>query len=387
MKPFWAVIGLGSLAAAVPLAATAEQWFVQPKAQVRPFYEDNVRLTPSGGTNSSGVILRAAASAGRLTETTEASIDAAAVRREYFDATDLSSTDFFGRGLYSHQIERDRFTIDAELDLDSTLTSEVGTSGLVDRQVPRSRWYLAPKWEHYLSERTVVDLNASFQQVDYDDGFRYGLVDYDYGTLGAGLAHGLSETTQLVGRLSYDDYRGDQVDSQSNTIGMLVGAVHAVSERLTVTTLGGWRRSETELRVPGVTLRDTSNGFVFDLGIENKLETGTLAAGIGRSLTPASTGGMLVTDRLTVDWDRRLSGTWDLKLGVVAYRNERPSGQASSNDRDFLSIAPSIGYRWDRRWRLEAGYRYRYQKYDNDPDDAQAHAVFVAVTYADLVER
>ena len=42
---------------------------------------------------------------------------------------------------------------------------------------------------------------------------------------------------------------------------------------------------------------------------------------------------------------------------------------------------------FERDWALDLGYRYRYQKYDNANDSADANAVFFTIAYAPKRER
>lgn len=375
------VTALAATLASAP--AQAELGYLEPRASLYTFYDDNVGLNRTNAESSPGYILRVSARAGSRTETRDLNLDAEVTRRQYFSDSDRDTTDLGLNGQYLQRIERDRFELGLGLDWDSTLTSEVATSGRVQVRKRRERWSLAPGWERQVSERLSLNAGLSYQDVSYDDGLAAGLVDYSFATLGAGFGYGLDERTQLIGRVSYDRYDADQVRNEVESYGVLGGVAWAVSETWNLTTLLGVRRAEARTAAG----REDSTGGLFDIASTWRLETGSLRAGLSKSLTPSGAGGLLDTTRANLRWnhdfDRRLGAVLDLD----AYRNREPSGNAGADDRDYYAVAPRLRYRLERDWALELGYRYRYQKYDNQPDGADSNAVFVNIAYTPQRER
>lgn len=372
--------GLGLVLGAMPVLS---EWYVEPRASLYGFHEDNVGLETANETSSPGYILRASAKGGSRSETRDINLSGEVEQRQYFDDSPRDATDFHFDGGYLRKIERDRFRLDAAYDYDSSLTSEVGTSGRVQLNKRRHRWALAPGWQHQVDERLSLDAALSYEDVRYDDGLSAGLVDYRYATLGGGFAYGVSERLQVIGRLSYDRYEADQVTNTSDTLGVLAGVGYSLAEDWSASVLVGIRRADVET----VLGSNDSTGGLFDIATTKRFETGSLRAGLNRALTPSGSGGLLDTVGASLDWEQNLKPRWRGLLNLTAYRNQLPSGTASGQDRDYLSIAPRLRYALERDWSLELGYRYRYQKYDNSTASAEANAVFFTVAYAPQRER
>lgn len=363
--------------------ALADQWYAEPKARLYGFYEDNVGLVTTNEKSSPGFIASASVKGGTRSETRDINLAGELVRRQYFDDSPRNTTDFHFDGGYVRKIERDRFVLDAAYDLDSSLTSEVGTSGRVQVNKRRNRWSLAPGWQRQVDERLSLNAALSYADVRYDDGLSAGLVDYSYATLGGGFAYGVSERMQVIGRLSYDRYDAEQITNTSDTFGLLAGVGYAFSEDWSVNALIGARVAEVETSLGS----NDSTGGLFDISTTKRIETGSLRAAIGRDLQPSGDGVLLDTLRASVDWDQAITPRWRGLLHIDAYRNTLPSGTASGLDRDYFSIAPRLRYQIERDWALDLGYRYRYQKYDNATASAEANAVFFTIAYAPQRER
>ena len=369
----WVALLCGSLSIT---GVRADIWYVEPAASLQVFYEDNIGLNIRDETSSAGYRLRGRLKGGKRSENTDLNLGVEIERRQYFSDSDRDTNDFRFDGQAIRRIERDRFELNVAFDYDSTLTSETATTGRVQRNRRRKRWHVAPLWERQLTERLAVNANASYQDVSYDDGLRYGLVDYTYGTVGSGFNYTLDERTRAIGRLSYARYEADDFDSESDTVGVLGGVGYAISEDWLVTALFGVRQTDTE----SLRENDDSTGSLFDISSRRTFETGTLNARLYRDLTPSGDG-LLDTTGLRVSWDQQIAPRWRWLLSANAYRNERPSGNSSSVDRDYFSITPRLRYQLERDWSLEGGYRYRYQKYDSSSDSAEANAVFLTIDY------
>ena len=366
------------------IGARADLWYTEPDVNLYGFYEDNIGLRTNDKEDSAGYIAQASLKGGRRSENTDINFKGEVERREFFQESSRNTNNFHFDGQAIRRIERDRFELNAAFDYDSTITSESTTSGRVQDNKRRRRWFVAPGWEHQLNERLSANVDASYQDIDYEDaGRRTGLFDYIYATVGGGLTYGLNERTQLLGRLSYDRYEADDIDNESDTYGILGGASYGLSETWSVTALLGERQSE--LRDTGG--NDNSTGGQFDLSTRKQFETGTLNVGANRSIVPSGDGEVQERTGVNLSWNQQIVPRWRWLLNADAYRNEEPSGNRSGSDRDYVSVTPRLRYQLAREWSLDAGYRYRYQKYDDNSDSAQSNAVFFTLAYSPRRER
>ena len=368
--------------ALLAIAVRADQWYFEPKASLRGFYDDNVRLISVLPQSSFGAIARAEAVAGRRSEITDIGIDAAVVRRQYTAVPVLNSTDGYLKFDAKHRTERDRFGLRASFAYDSTLTSEVETTGLVQVNKRRKRMSVSPSWTRSLSERSSLDLRLSYLDVTYQDAGLTGLSNYTYGSASLQHSYNLNEITQLFWNLSYDHFASDRFSRQSNSFGLMAGIGHAFSETLSASLLAGVRKSDGSLEFPGLfRVSESSSGPLFKGVLTKRFEAGRLELQASRLLLPSGEGQLLDSKQLNARLLYTLKPRWDLSLRAFALHNTAPSVLTNRQDRKYFSIEPGIEYHLTRWWTVAASYRYRWQKYADRPNDAASNAVFLNLSY------
>ena len=381
-RPWRQSVGLSLSLLVLAQGAVAEQWYIEPKASIQTFYDDNVRLESVDPQGSSGTTAQADAKFGRRTEVSNIDIDAGLSNHWYANASQLNTTNgFLGLGT-AYQLERSRLGFDARVDYDSTLTSEVATSGFVQVNKRQTRLFAKPSWSYALSERSTVDLSASYTDVSYQDVQLIPLYNYRFASVDVNGTYLWSERAKLFGRLTYDRYQADQVRSSSNSVGLLAGGAYALSETLTLTALAGVRYSNATVPILGGRTEDqTSTGPLVDLSLEKRFEVGKLLLDASQSLAPSSTGELLNTTAATVALDYPITPRWSFVLNAQAYRNRNPGGGENINDRTYFSIVPKLTRKVSEWWQLDLAYRFRYQKYQVSANDAVSNAVFLTLRY------
>lgn len=369
------ILALGS-----PTTTLADQWFVEPQASLRTFYEENTGLTVRDPSDSGGMIARAEVMTGKRTENSEIGIESAVERREYFSDAERSTTDFLFDLVGTKILERDRFSFLARLDLDSTLTSELETSGLITERKRRVGWSLRPSWRHSVTERLGVSTNASYLNVRYRDAEFTGLVDYKYTTFGLSMDYATAPLTQLIGRVDYYHYDPDRGSDDTKSVGLLFGGSHVFTEKWSLSAQAGLRRTK---------VGDTSEtGNLVDVVVVRQLEKSRLEFALSRSLAPSGSGELLSTSTVKLDGSHRLTPRVKLLFVAEGRHNENSTSRNSSRgDRRYIRIEPRLRYELTKEWSITGGYRYRYQKYDAADDSADGNMLFATLSYRPLVEK
>lgn len=358
---------------------SADQWYVEPEVGVQTFYDDNIGLERVDETSSAGVSARAAVTAGQRTEITNIGIESRIDSREYFEDSERSHTDFHFLLDSSRQFERNSLGFGATYDYDSTMTSELETTGLVDANKRRRAWSVNPSWTHNFNERTAITTGAAYFDAEYIDAEDTSLSDYDYTTGYLSVDYGWDERTRLLGRVEYSDYQPDRgIDSQ--TWGLLGGFSRNFSEIWSASLQLGVRQTDVG--------DETETGQLSDLLIARRSETGVMTLLASRSLSPNGSGELLETLAVEFDWEQPITERLEFLLFAEARRNEvSVASNRSSGDRDYFVVRPRLAYRLDRDLRLVGGYRYRYQKYDNNPDSADSNMIFANLVYRPRSEK
>ncbi|WP_323696809.1 hypothetical protein [Thiorhodovibrio litoralis] len=378
----WSRSWLLALATLLPLSASAQDWYLQPKASLDTFYDDNVRLTTVDAQSSAGAIASAEAEFGRRTEVSEVAIRSEVSNRTYDAVSELNRTDGLLELNSAYQLERNGFGLDALIDYDSTLTSEVATSGFVQVNKRRTSLFAAPSWTYSLTDRASLEFGANYTDVTYEDVGEIPLYNYRMSGGSIGGTYLWSERTQLFSQLTFDRYEADQVGTSSDTIGLLVGGAYAISERLSLTALVGPRLATSETPSPlGGTETQDSTGVLVDLSVEKRFNVGKLELSGSQALLPSSNGDLASTTSAGLDLDYPIGARWSLLVGADAYRNRNPDGEESINDRDYVSLEPRLRHQLGDWWQLDLGYRVRYQKYTEQQESAFSNAVFLNLGY------
>ena len=362
------------------MSAMAEQWYVEPSVRANVFYDDNIGLRSEDKESSSGVAASADVTAGRRTETTDIGLSAEVVAERYFDASDYNVTDFFFDFAAAHKRQHDLFGLDASFDYDSTLTSEIETTGIVRDNQRRSRWYLGPSWTRSLTERLNAQLYAGYASVSYEDDAP-GLEDYTNVNLGLLGTYLVSETMQATGRVMYDRYESDTTDRTTDAVGVSIGVRNAFSETLSGFVELGARHAEYDLPT-GIDQSDTNTGPLANIGLDWRRETGRWSFLLGRSLLPSGSG-LVDTTSARVSGRENLSERWAALLDVNAIHNRYDLQGGDDNTRDFVSLQPKIRYKLTEWWEIEGSYRYRWQDYERRGDEpsADGNLVYLSISY------
>jgi opacity protein-like surface antigen len=373
---------IGCLVLLSPTLAQAERWYVEPRASLRAFYDDNVRLSIVNPISTFAGMLTAEVESGRRTEVSEIGLQGKINSSRYADAPDLDETDVTLGVTSAYQLGRSRFKFDGQLDHDSTLTSEISTSGYVQANKRRERFQLSPSWLYTLSPRTQVETTLSYEKVAYEDVDVIPLFDYSFARAGLTLTHALSERVQAMNRLSFDRYDATQVDTLSDSYGVEFGTSYQLSETTTLTGFAGVRHSRAETPTWFGIEESDNTGPLFQLTLNRRFEVGQLRLTAARSMLPSSSGTLLDTTSLGVGFDYPIGPRWTFSLNASGYRNRTPDGESSSNDRDYLSFSPKLSHRLSSALSLDLSYRYRWQQYDQRENDADSNAIYLGLQYS-----
>ncbi len=370
------LVGLMSL---LPGAVDAAQWYSESSAAAQSLYDDNIRLTSGAHNAVAGMVLAGAINGGRRTETTDVNLSGEAALKKYSGEEDLDTNDFDLGLEVTHRTERDTFVLNGALKLDSTLSSEIESSGLMELRRRRIQKRFALSWTHALSERTSLKLGYSHIDTTYRNRENSGLINYTYQVMESMLSYSLSPKTLLYSTLTYSLYKGeDDARIRTQDLGFMVGANHEFSETFSAGGSVGVRYADTESRFA----RSTEDaGYLLSADIKRTFERMTVDGRFSRNVLPSGSGALLVTDRLSLRAGYRVDERLSLHLDTVVYRNTSTDEDDKSRDRVFWSVKPRVRWKLARWWLIEGSYRYRRQRYDNTGRTADSNAVFLSARY------
>lgn len=394
----------------------AAEWVAEPSVTVRGDYDDNFRLINAPHDDVWGLILDPRLNLRRRSELWDLNASGRLRAAQYPDSEEFNTTDNYFDLAAKRRLERGALDASASLVNDTTLQNEVLDldTGLTVNQIDRSRLNLQIGGQYSFTETNMLKASVAHSTIDYDEGERYGLLDYDYLTPSVSVIHQYDPQTQLFGVLSHAKVDYDSINElESTTNSLQLGASYDVTETWKVSASAGSRRTETSEIVPvawtlrpGVTLgggatvdqfcsaagtaycelvfgpRDTeSTGLVYDASLTRQFETGDLSLSAAQSVTPSSTGTDTETTNIQINGTKRFSPKLSAKLAVSYSQSTSVENATTRANNDRYRIAPSLTWRLDEEISLTSGYNYTRVERGLGSDTVDSNAVFISLGY------
>jgi len=343
------VVLSGLVATAAPATTWPGAWSTVAQAQIGASYDDNVLLAPSQPVRADGGQLQWSGSLKFTGDTLQLQAAPGVVATRYTDMQALDHTDASLALSAGHVAERGSAALTFEAQRDTTLNSELGSTGLVSvnrRHELRSAEFSGTR---ALNERWRLGLQATLADHRYDDGLVVGLLDYRYAQVAASATFSSSERAQLTlqatgGRLAVPVLRLLDRDSAALSLGY------------TWLPAAAWRSSLSlgASRVDAAAGASAERGVVYSGTVQRSAERDTLSLSARREITPNGRGllgrrddvGCAVTHRLTERW------VLDLSANLVHNAALPVAGQGAGASARYASLTATARWQTGERGSL-----------------------------------
>ena len=325
-----------------------------------------------------------------------------------------------------YALERSRFGLDAEYNLDTTLTQAADVAsdlGFVFARIPKTTRVLAPNWHYDLSEKTELGLNYSYQDTEYDSKKNLNRFPNSRAHTGSlELSHTWNERLRLFGNATYTDYALTSQDNElvfpnrffdsitlvpgsttsiRTTTGM-AGFDYALSETLQVSLAGGLQYNQTATpkqfvrsyaQFPDGNILLLANrenaassanslGEVFSAKIDQRFENSNINLSISRSISPNITGQLFTYETYGVSGQYRFSPLLSGSLSATYSEQTSPAQQnQAAQTLQRLSLQSSLNYQWSEHWVLSGNYQYSQIEYSQRTETPNNHALYLNLQY------
>lgn len=371
------------LVIAISMSAAAQQWEFRPTFGVGASFDDNIRLDSAQSASGFGADIRAGASARRADDVSDLALSAELRLKQYAENSDLDNTAAVVSADWSYQTPRGEFQLDQSLTTQSTLTSELTTTGITNVNRQQYRYRLRPGWSYRLNEYTSLSLSAGYDDVFYDDVEGTGLTNYRSGSVSLSAGRRLSERLVLSLASSYGRFESQGNANKTQNIGFQLGAEYQVSERFLVSGLAGLRQTESELvDASGRRITEESSGPAFSLTARRRSARGAeLRALAARELTPTGGSEVLDTTRLQLRYSYPVDERLRLRLSSQAYRNRQLGDAQARADRDYADTQIGLSYRLGPSLDINLDYRYRWRQLEGDAESASSNRLGLSLVW------
>jgi len=374
-----------SLAALVWLGAgsvQAEEWSVDGRVRGTTEYDDNIRLSPTDAQDDIAFTVSPEVDLQRRGSRLDLTLNTRLDFSRFVKDSDLNTNDQRFLLDTDYRTMHGSWGLEAEINRDSTRTSEVADTGRFIDIARKELYRVAPSRSHMLSPRDVIELGGDATIVRYDTST---LTDYNSYSVSGSWAHDLTAVDQIQTNV-FGSLFETQVDNEteSRLVGGVVTWRHNASEQLQTTIGAGPRYLETEApRLVGGTVQrrtESSVGYLFNGGIRYQIDPETLFDGtVGHSVEPSGAGEPLERTSAEVNLRWQFDQAFWFGMNGALQFSEESTGSATV-DRTYLGLSPSINWNVTRDWLLSTRYRFRAQKRENE-STAYGNAVFVSLSY------
>jgi len=276
------LIMLTTIAMAGGRNAAAADWSNSVQAAGNAGFVTNPRFEPGSNVSDETAQLTVDDTTTAQTERAQLTITPHFAATRYNHDTDLNIATGSLDLAYVENLERGQWSFQGLGLTDSTVTSELGTTGITHVNRRHTAGTLSLGYQHFSTERLSWQLQASGQLTRYTDAAQFGLTNYDYGSLQAGPVWSFSERLQGSLILGADHLHPETGVAQSDYSANLQ-LKRSFSEQYS------WRISAGRTRV-NYGSGTSQNTSVYEIGATRKTERVQWDISVRRAVLPIGIG-------------------------------------------------------------------------------------------------
>jgi hypothetical protein len=374
---------LTSIAISGGRSAAAADWSNTLEAGLNAAYVTNPTLEPHSNVSDEAGQFYVDGTTSAQTERSLFTVTPRFYAVRYDHETDLNLNEGSLDAVFQEQLERGQWSVQGSAVADSTLTSELGTTGVTFVNRRHDAGTLTFGYAHSSSERLSWQLQAMGQITRYSDAEAFGLTNYDYYSVSFGPAWSFSE--RITGSLIMEaDRLNPQTGTRQNDYSAYLQLKRSFSERYSWRLSAGASRIEypdISTSIPGTSTSSTSS--YYEVGATRKGERVQWDLSVKRSVLPIGNG--LLAPQIIAN------------LSVVVASSEKSTLTLSVNgirtDPVFIQQFLIYGggtwgqasaewrHQFSSHWNLAAAYIYGRSHYNSNADWAYGNQARLGVVW------
>jgi hypothetical protein len=332
----------------------AAEWSIQPIVTMETDYDSDRNLSDDR-IGSEEAVLYGDVKLQRASESMQILLE------PHYDVRRFSS-DIWGpgndrslNGAFSWTGESMKVALTGFIANQSTLTSELLETGIIDANVRRRTSQANGEWDWLQNERRLTFLQLGYMSTGYSGGdalLEFELPGYRYPSAALGERFFLSELTTLSLSAFGDALTSAREGSSSHEEGGQVEVVHQFSERVSLDAAVG----ESKRSLGGESGFGTNASVV----LARTYERGSFSLSYVRSLVPYGTGVLVERQQIAANLTRSLTPTLDVNLSLLRVQNNQSTVRLGL-DRPFynnglLGLSWHMGESWTLQPQVSTGW-------------------------------
>jgi len=364
----------------LPSLSKASEWSATPQLSAHGDYWDNPRLVYGGGNTVEGITAELSAAIARRTESSEIDISPSIRVRRYSGEDHLDGTDDSLRIFAKKLNELTTWMASGTALRDSTLTSELGTTGIT--QVNKRRDYfdlsLSPTFQ--VTERSKLSVSLSGLSVQYEDNNAFtGLLDYKYASASITGIRDLSERSQLAIAISAGrNFVPDAPFNEMKNYNATLQYIYQWDPTWSVILWAGPSRVTSE--------SSSENGQIYGGSLHHQGELFTIDGSAERNTRPTGSGVIEQVDVVTLTDSLRIAERLSGGIGVSYTRSQesarviqfRPPGVR------YVHVDANLTWQWTERLNVTLSAGRNTQRSDFQGQQAEGYIVSLGFNWTGI---
>jgi hypothetical protein len=262
--------------------------------------------------------------------------------------------------------------------------------------VPRDTATTNGDWTHYLTERSQVQLDASWARVRYSEPAGVNsLIDYRYITAGPTFATALSErnTLKLLG--SYGLYQSLDGTTESRSESLQLAFVRQLTEIWALSASAGYTHSANSEKIYETaffgtfylgTFKSNQNSAVYAATLTRQGERLNFSVSASRALQPTGFAFLSLQDSFNLGATYTRSERWDFAAAATWLKavNPQANGAAAVNRTEtsssYVNASVTANWHWTPQWTVSLTTAQIAQRYSGPPP-TNAGSTNITITF------
>ena len=381
-------------------SASAAVWLFDPRVILSQEYSDNYQLSTSSSDEDEVWTTKLTGELALRGKSERADLEALLRldKVEYNGDDDRLSdrnNQLLGFASQYEVTERNKFSLKGIIFRDSLLrTGQIGIvpqaigddvslesfqdldENLIQDNVRRTRFNIAPSWRHKLNEKTAIGLDYRYRDLSFSgESGTTDLVESDSQSVSGTIRRKITEKDRLFFRVSESYFRPDN-DKDVDTLEVKLGWIRDFSETFQMDFTFGGRDSDFDNAA-----KSSDSGFVANIGATQHTGLTTYRVNLERRVAPSASGNQVEADTLLINVNRMIAENLEFNFNGRLLDTDSTDGSSSRNDRTYISLTPGLRWRFSPLWVASAAYRYSERDLD-DGGSGDSNNAYISISYS-----
>ena len=359
------------------VSAHAADWRVTPSINTSVSYVDNPRLVRDGGnayTNYQGELsVPMSFDNGR----SQLSLSPRFVYASYPEDPLLDRNDTYVTLAAQQRYETATWSASADFVSDSTLTSELGLTGLQETNRPHEALNLTAGPTLALSDRTQVGAQLYWSDNSYRDALFTGLADYRYSSGALSAAYVWNQNVQVSLQASFGRLEVPVSDTRSDNI----NATAAVSWQYSELWRADFSLGPSLVQSGGIDAR----GYVYSVGAIRQGLRSIFNASVSKDVTPTGQGVLVARERAKLSLGHSFTDRLAGNVSAEAVRTEDavvvPGIGRRAASYEYGALSASLSWRLTPNWSAVVSATGRTVSTSSTSEDASGYTAALGLQW------